>query len=216
MEYTARVKQIAGADLLLEVGSPAVRLLVEQCQKHVRVIVDDGRTISTEQRMAIYATMRDISEHTGFLTDEVKDVMKWRFLAKTGCEPFSLSDVDKTTAHEFLQFLIEFCVEWGVPVHESLLKRAPDIERYVYCCLRHKKCCICGRKADLHHVDAVGMGRDRREIIHEGMMVLPLAREYHQEFHRMGRDSFLKKYHLAPVRMTHELCEVWGLKGRTG
>ena len=44
-----------------------------------------------------------------------------------------------------------------------------DIDDYVLACLTQKKCVICGKPADLHHCEAVGMGRNRKEIIHEGI-----------------------------------------------
>ncbi|HVI39436.1 MAG TPA: putative HNHc nuclease, partial [Anaerovoracaceae bacterium] len=76
--------------------------------------LDDGRTISADQRKKIYATMRDISDYTGHLPDEIKALMKYDFIAKTGCNYFSLSDADMTTANDFLNFLIEFCIEQDI------------------------------------------------------------------------------------------------------
>ena len=175
--------------------------------------LDDGRTISADQRKKIYATMRDISDYTGHMPEEVKALAKYDFIAKTGCDYFSLSDCSMTTAREFLEFLIEFCVEWDIPTLDSLLDRSPDVSRYLYACLVHKHCAICGLKAELHHVDAVGAGRNRKEIIHEGMHVLPLCRSHHTEFHNIGKQTFFDKYHVYGIKMDHYLCQVWKVKG---
>lgn len=186
-----------------------VRKHISECE--IRLL--DGRTISVDQRKKIYATMRDISIWSGHVPDEIKALAKYDFIAKTGCEYFSLSDCDMTTANEFLTFLIEFCIEWDIPTLDSLLDRSPDIARYLYCCLANKKCVLCGKKADLHHVDAVGAGRDRKEIIHKGMHALSLCRKHHTEFHTIGKDTFFEKYHLFGIKLDDYLCQVWKVKG---
>ena len=174
--------------------------------------LNDGRIISVDQRKKVYATMRDISSWSGHVCDEIKAYMKYDFIAKTGCEYFSLSDCSMTMAREFLEFLIEFCIEHDVPTDESLLERSPDISRYIYCCIMNKKCCLSGRKAELHHVDAVGAGRNRKEIVHKGMRVLPLSRKFHTEAHTVGIETFCSKYHVFGIKLDDYLCEVWGLK----
>lgn len=125
---------------------------------------------------------------------------------------FSLSDCDLTTARLFITYLIDFMLENDVPSSRPLAEYADDIERYVYACLIHKKCAVCGRKAELHHVDRVGMGRDRREICHIGMQSLPLCREHHQEAHQHGDAALLKKYHLATVAIDERIAKANGLK----
>lgn len=174
-------------------------------------VLTDGREISPQQRRHIYATLKDIGLWSGFVGEEAKEVMKYEYIARTGAPYFSLSNCDMTTAREFLTFLIDFCVENGVACSESLLERSPDIGRYVYACIANHRCCITGRPADLHHVDAVGMGRSRDEIVHKGMRVLPLCRELHTEAHQLGRDTFCEKYHVVPVKLDDYLCEILGL-----
>jgi len=175
-------------------------------------ILTDGRQISPKQRKYIYATFLDIGLWTGFVGEEVKAIMKYEYISRTGTGYFSLSDCDMTTANEFLTFLLDFCVENGIPCADKLLDRAPDIGRYVYACIANKKCCLTGDPAELHHVDAVGMGRDRTEIVHKGMRVLPLSRAKHTEAHSLGRDTFLSRHHLVPVVLDDYLCELLGLR----
>lgn len=170
--------------------------------------LDDGRTISAQQRKHVYATLRDISDYTGYTPEQVKTLWKYDFISRTGCDYFSLSDVDMTTANEFLNYLIDFCLEHDIPTLDSLLERSPDIARYIYWCLIHKKCCITQKKAQLHHVDAVGAGRDRKDIIHEGMRVLPLHWELHAEAHSIGKESFDKKYHVFGIKADKEICKI--------
>ena len=140
-------------------------------------------------------------------------MMKYIYIERTGVPYFSLSNTDMTTAREFLQFLIEFCIEQDIPLAENPIDRAPDISRYIYCCLMFKRCCISGKKAELHHVDAVGMGRDRKEIVHLGYRVLPLSRAYHTEAHTIGQKSFDEKYKVYGIKLDKRLCEIWNVKG---
>lgn len=183
---------------------------IKDCEVRLR----DGREISAEQRKKIYATLRDIADYTGHETEELKDHFKADYVARTGEGWFSLSDTDMTTANRFLTLLLEFCLAWDIPVFgESLKDRSPDIGRYVYACLVHHKCCLCGKKAELHHVEAVGMGRNRREIPHLGVLALPLCREHHTEAHALGRHTFEEKHHLVSVALDGDLCQSWSLKG---
>ena len=108
----------------------------------------------------------------------------------------------------------EFCILWGIPTKDSLLDRAPDVARYIYKCALNKRCCISGKKAELHHLDAVGMGRNRKDIIHLGMEVIPLSASLHKEAHTIGKKSFCEKYHVFGVRADEEICKTYKLKGR--
>lgn len=177
---------------------------------------DDSRTISADQRKKIYATFNDIARYTGHLPNEIKELMKYYFIAKNGCKYFSLSDVDMTTAKEFLEYLIEFCIAWNVPCKDSLLDRCPDIARYVYTCLKYKHCAICGGAINdvthLHHVDHVGTRGNRNEISHLGLRALPLCAIHHKEAHDIGQAEFDKKYHIFGIPITAEIAKVYKLK----
>ena len=61
----------------------------------------------------------------------------------------------------------------------------------------------------------VGMGRDRTDIIHEGLEVLPLCREHHREAHTMPDTDFFEKYHIpGGIILDRTLCRLYGLKAR--
>jgi hypothetical protein len=108
--------------------------------------------------------------------------------------------------------LIDFIVKNDIPTSFSLLDNCEDIGKYIYACLANKKCCICGKHADLHHVDAVGSGNNRNEIHHLGRLALPLCREHHIASHKAGQQSFMAKYHLEPIALDEKLCKIYGLK----
>lgn len=187
-------------------------LLIKRNIRECEIRLADGRSISPKQRKAIYATLRDISLWTGYTPEETKEIMKYDFISATGANEFSLADTDMTTACEFTNHLLDFCLSHGIPLSDKIIERSPDIGRTLYSCLIHKKCCICGDKAELHHVDAVGSGRSRKEILHAGMEALPLCRTHHTEIHTIGRKTFCEKYHVFGIKLDEYLCGVWRLK----
>lgn len=183
----------------------------------VRFALVDGRSITDNQRRKIYAMLNEIAEWIGDLPEQIKHLFKWKFVQEQMQgfgEYFSLSNVDETTASAFISYLVEFIIVHGVPCSKPLYELCDDIRRYVYFCAKSKKCCVCGRKTELHHVDAVGMGRDRNEIQHVGMRMLPLCERHHQEAHAIGNASFLDRYHIEPIEITDELVKIYKLRSK--
>ena len=181
----------------------------------VQIGLPDGRTISPEQRKKAHALINEIAEWMGEIPEYVKRLVKMEFIVNSlqslEKELFSLSDCDVTTAREFITYLIDFMIEHDVPSKIPLYEQCEDIYRYVYSCALKKRCAISGRRAELHHVDAVGMGRDRDDIIHIGMRVLPLSREYHTLAHTKGNDWLLNEYHLEPITVDKQIAKVYKL-----
>ena len=179
--------------------------------------LEDGRRISPEQRRKSYALIGEIAEWAGYEPEEMKETMKHEFRKKVvkslEREMFSLSNCDMTTARDFITYLVDFILRNDVPVHRPLAELADDIDRYVYSCLYRKKCAVCGLKADLHHVDAVGMGNDRTQVDHIGRRCLPLCREHHAEIHQIGTTAFLDKYHLKAGIIDEKIAKAYRLRG---
>ena len=101
-----------------------------------------------------------------------------------------------------------------MPTSRPLQDYADDLERYTYAALLHKRCLICGLKADIHHVDQIGMGYNRNTKPQIGDRVMPLCRIHHDEYHRMGLTAFEEKYHTTPVPMDKRIAAKYGIKGR--
>lgn len=179
----------------------------------------DARPLSDRQRKMCYALLREISDYTGQDVHSAKEYLKLRFLAddfgETADRIFSLSNAPMSLVCAFQRYLVRFVVEYDIPCRVPLLEYVDDVPDYIYACLIAKKCCITGRPAELHHIDRVGMGRDRDDIIHEGMEVLPLCREMHQEAHTMSDREFFEKYHLpGGVVMDKTLCRIYKVKAK--
>lgn len=179
----------------------------------------DGRPLSDKQRNTCYKLLGEIGEFTGQGKDQTKEFMKLKFMAEElrgiGDNIFSLSNAPMSQVCAFQRFLVRFILDWDIPCSFPLLNFVDDIPDYIYSCLMTKKCCVCGRHTDLHHIDRIGMGRDREEVIHEGLEVLPLCREHHGEAHTMGDSVFFERYHLpGGIVMDKTLCRLYGLKAK--
>lgn len=193
-------------------------LAIRRKYKTVTIVVDDGRRITQEQRAKIYVLMKFISEYSGDTVEGTKHMLKMAFVLKhwqrIEFQMFSLSDCSITTAREFISDIIDFIVEHDIPCDEPLWKLTDDSGRYVYSCLMRKVCCVCGQPAELHHVDAVGMGSDRKKINHLGRRCLPLCREHHTVIHSVGARSFCEMYHLLPVKIDKEIARKYKLNAK--
>lgn len=190
----------------------------------VWVMPIDSRKISDKQRRACWALIGEIAEYCGQdkegLNYDLKfDFMQWR-AEKMGENLetfFSLSSAPMDLVAEYQKYLISFILRYDIPTTFSLLGFIDGLDTadYIYQCLINKKCCICGLPTDLHHVDRVGAGNNRDEIIHEGLEVLPLCRKHHGEVHNMGDTEFYKLYHIdGGVILDKTLCKIYKIKAR--
>lgn len=161
--------------------------------------IDDGRHISARQRKAIYATVKDIAEYTGDAPESAKENLKYQYMIQTGEPHFSLASCSVTTAREFLTFILDFCLMWDVPLSERAVERTDDIDAYLWCCLKHHKCAVCGRYGEVHHVDHIGMGFNRHKVDDSQKRKICLCREHHTEVHNIGQETFNNKYKVKGV-----------------
>lgn len=155
---------------------------------------DDGRHISAEQRKKVYATIRDIADYTGYLPEEQKEWLKYLHISNTGCDYFSLSDCTMDTAREFINTILEYALENGVPLSEDAINRTDDIGRYLYFCIKNKKCAVCGKPGEIHHEDAIGMGNDRKKVDDSNHKKICLCRLHHTMAHQLGVIRFTEMY----------------------
>lgn len=188
-------EQKDGTDLVVSV--PDLKLGDMFQRKKIRnaeIRFDDGRHISAEQRKKAYATIRDISDWTGYLPEEMKEILKYQHMMRTGDAYFSLSNCSMDTAREFINTILEFALENGIPLSDNEIERTDDIGRYLYYCLLHKKCAICGKDGEIHHEDAIGMGNDRTKVDDSSYKKICLCREHHTLAHSLGVIRFREMY----------------------
>jgi hypothetical protein len=190
--------------------------LRSRCEPVGALEFPDRYKVSRAQQKKAHALLQAICRWSGYTPLETeKAITKQMFLdsqLSTVADEFSLSDCSMEVARLYITYLIDFCLLHDIPCGEPLWKLAEDIPKYVYMALIHKRCAVCGQKAELHHVDAVGRGRNRKEICHIGMKVLPLCRHHHSECHRIGKMDFLNRYILEPVKVDEIIAKVYNLK----
>lgn len=184
-----------GTDLVVSVPDLKLGELFQRKKiRNAEIRFDDGRHISAEQRKKAYATIRDIADWTGYLPEEMKEILKYQHMMRTGDVYFSLSNCSMDTAREFINTILEFALENGIPLSDNAIERTDDIGRYLYYCLLHKKCAICGKDGEIHHEDAIGMGNDRTKVDDSSYKKICLCREHHTLAHSLGVIRFREMY----------------------
>lgn len=184
-----------GTELLITIpGKKIGEILTEKRIKNAEIRFDDGRHISSEQRKKAYATIRDIADYTGYLPEEQKEWLKVLYIIKTGRKNISLSDCSMDEAREFINVILEHAIENGVELREEGINRTDDIGKYLYFCIKHRKCAICGRDGEIHHEDAIGMGNDRKTMDDSKHKKICLCRNHHTIAHQQGVERFQNNY----------------------
>ena len=85
------------------------REIARQEIQTVEIRLFDGREISPEQRRKIFAIIGDIAWYSGHEPEYLRKLLTLEFVKDKGCEFFSLSNCEKSTATEFISWLIDFC-----------------------------------------------------------------------------------------------------------
>ena len=121
-----------GTDLMIYVPDMQLGdMLRKKRIQNAEIRFDDGRHISAEQRKKAYATIRDIADYTGYLPEEMKQILKYQHMIRTGDAYFSLSNCSMDTAREFINTILEFALEEGIPLSENAIERTDDIGKYL-------------------------------------------------------------------------------------
>ena len=197
-----------GTEIIIRIPDKKIgEFLSQKCIKKAEMRFDDGRIISIEQRKKAYATIRDIADYTGYLPEEQKEWLKYLYIQKTGDDYISLSDCSMDQAREFINVILEYAIESGIQLSEQAINRTDDIGKYLYFCIKHKKCAICGQDGEIHHEDAIGMGNDRKTIDDSNYKKICLCRKHHTIAHQMGVDRFTKMYKVYGIIVKEESSE---------
>ena len=212
-----QIEYYQNGNLLIRAKYDNTERFIKRKYDKVRIELLDGRPLSEKQRRMCYALINAISDWSGEDRELTKEHVKFDFISsdieRIADGLFSLSNAPMSVIAAFQSYLVKFILSNDVPVKRPLYEYVDDIKDYVYQCLLHKKCAVCGRYAELHHIDAVGMGNDRKEIVHEGMEVISLCREHHTEVHKIGNKGFMARYHFnGGIQADKSICKLYGLK----
>ncbi len=211
--YLAKVKSIDGREMKIELAED---LNIERLQtvyhghvgaRYCELRFLDPRSFSVDQRKYYYALLGDISAFTGHLIEEVDDNTRWKFKALAG-RNISLSNGSSNTKDDVV-LLTNIALDLAFELNVSLSNKIPipdkNLEYYFYKCLTHRKCCICGKHADIDHFDeTVGMGNNRDKVDKTKYTYCALCRSHHTEKHTIGLVAFRNKYHVYGITLSAE------------
>ncbi|MGM0302149.1 hypothetical protein IGI66_001767 [Enterococcus sp. AZ048] len=177
-----------------------LRLLANGEENFIEVTALDNRGISPQQNALSHALIGDIASWQGEMYPEfTKEQLKFYYQGLRGTK-FDHHTATKSTAKEWIGFLIEFVLDNKVPIpkiYNYLLKQ----NAWFYYCLKYRQCCICLEPADVAHLETVGIGRNRRKINHSDYRFMALCRHHHSEQHTIGLTEFLNKYVIIPLKL---------------
>jgi hypothetical protein len=186
-------------------------LITTQDRPEAVLQINDERSISPVQRKKAYAIMGDIAKWSGYTPEELKDWMKFYFEEETGYPYFSFANTDMTTARQFISFLIGYALKFHVPLSKPAMEYQDDLDAYMFQTLKFRRCVLCGKHADVHHIDTVGMGNDRKLVDHRNKRLIALCREHHNEAHNRGWTSFADLYHVKGITLDPETLNRLGI-----
>ena len=169
--------------------------------------IDDRRTITNQQRAKIFATIKDISVYTGDHPEDLRAFLLYDYCIATGEIPFSLSNCSISQAKEFITFIIDFILKHNIPLSDAALNRTDDIDKYLYMCIKYRKCSITGQaNADIHHCTGsrIGMGGDRRQASNKGRELIALSREWHNRVHQEGEKTIFDLYKIYGITVSED------------
>lgn len=172
----------------------------------VDITILDGRKLSDKQRKFIFALVNAYGYETGLDREEFRAVIMQTAYDVKLANSTSLRDYTMTEGNNLITLIISVLIDKNIPISGQLISdneyHFSEQQMYMLCLKR--SCCICGRRAELHHVDAVGM-RNRNKISHIGMRMLPLCREHHTQCHGVGNKTFIERHHLTPCVVDENL-----------
>ena len=185
-----------------EINSNFLELLANNDDNLAKVEFLDNRQMSQKQNALSHVLIADVARWSYDEPKWIERVLKYYYEAKRGVY-FEHSRATKNEATEWIGFLIEFILKNDIPL-EKRYQYLLENNKWFYYCLKYRKCCICGKHADVCHIEVVGMGRNRKKISHENFTFYAGCRFHHQEEHRIGTKNFLNKYQIKPVKLNIE------------
>ncbi len=185
-----------------EINSNFLELLANNDDNLAKVEFLDNRQMSQKQNALSHVLIADVARWSYDEPKWIESVLKYYYEAKSGVY-FEHSRATKNEATEWIGFLIEFILKNDIPL-EKRYQYLLENNKWFYYCLKYRKCCICGKHADVCHIEVVGMGRNRKKISHETFTFYAGCRFHHQEEHHIGTKNFLNKYQIKPVKLNIE------------
>lgn len=175
--------------------------------------LDDRRNITAKQRQRISRNIKDISDHLGYGWYEGMEALLQEFSLLAGQMHTHFENMSQDEASAFIDYLLEFIFRFDVSLNESIFMRIGEIDRYLWLCLKYRRCAITGSPADIHHCTGsrIGMGGNRKTTSNIGRKLIALSREWHSKIHNEGEVEIFEKYRIYGIGLTTEELEEFGI-----
>ena len=177
------------------------------------VYVDDFRHITTEQNKKVHAMIGDMANWTGYSPAEMEELLKYFYVSKTGEPVPSFADCSVETANRFINMELDIAFAEDIPFKTKTWDSIKVDYRLTLMCIKHRRCIICGKHADIHHTTPVG-SRSRRITDHRKLKMLPLCRHHHQIAENTPTLEFAQKYQVKGVKVPEDILISLGIMTR--
>lgn len=165
-------------------------------------------SITDLQRKHFRALCGDIANYTGYPIEDVYDYMKYQFMQAENLEEYpslARGAMKKSVASKLIEFTIDFCITNDILFRKQQWYLTSDINKIHYMLTRKRICWLSGQRGDIHHATyLIGMGGNRQAHKHELSTYMCLSRQYHNEIHTIGFDTFCKKHYVKPIRLSED------------
>ena len=215
MEYEAKLHERTQDAGLFQVSGINWHEVNAKATGRAVLYIEERDKISDEQRKLLFALWRDYETYTGVPIDAVEAWFKYQYMLHADLDRLpsvSRGRMSKHLATDFITYTLEYYLNNGIPFAQADWYKGADVARVCYAMLLKRVCFACGKEhADVAHVEAVGMGRNRKTIDHTKHHVMTQCRECHQEQHTSGIDTFMSRHHIVPIQLTDKEIEVLGI-----
>ena len=213
MEFTGKLIQRKGDKGYIEIDNVNWLEVNKKATGRIVVEIEERDKISDQQRKLLYALWRDYEEYTGTPLDAVEAWFKYNYMLEHDLDhlpSLSRGAMTKDTATDFITYTLEYYLNNGIPFAQQDWYKGADIDRVCYAMLMNRICFVCGKeKADMAHVETVGAGRKRSKVDHTKHHFMSLCRNCHATQHHIGIETFMKKYHVKPIKLKgHDLKQL--------
>lgn len=144
-------------------------------------------------RNKVHALIAQYAKSQGYEPEDQKLRLKQDFIEKYKLPFFSFKDCLKQMACDFINWLLGELILIG-ELRSSLMKCAVDMHHAMAVSVQYEVCIICSKQGEVHHVEAIGMGRNRKTYDDSDHRKIGLCHDHHQEAETIGRATFFKKH----------------------
>lgn len=173
------------------------------------LVLPDPRRFTSKQRALYRALLNDIYIATGQGTDLLHDFFKEYYKAEYN-KSISTRNDSKTTVSEMndlINLVLEFMFEYNISFTKGYELLTKTESYFLYACCKYRKCVVCGKRADIHHVDAVGMGNNRQKVDNSWREFMAVCRTHHVEVETIGNQAFFSKYKVKGIKLDDKLIK---------